>query len=181
MNILKSWATASTAALACALMFPLSVSAQETPKLSDPEIASVAVTANQIDVNYAKLALKQTKNADIRQFAQTMVTDHTAIIAQAVALATRLGVTPKDNALTKQLLAGEKKTARLLRAKKGNAFDKAYIDNEVAYHEAVISTVQNVLITQAQNQELKQLLQKVMPLLNEHLDHAKMIQSKFEK
>ncbi|HEY6082466.1 MAG TPA: DUF4142 domain-containing protein [Chitinophagaceae bacterium] len=181
MKIFKALTTAATAAVVCTVMFPLSASAQETPKLSDPEIASVAVTANQIDVNYGKIALKQTKNADIRQFAQTMVTDHTAIIAQAVALATKLGVTPKDNAVTQQLLAGEKKTTRLLHAKKGKAFDKAYIDNEVAYHEAVVSTVQNVLIPQSQNQELKQLLQKVMPLLNEHLDHAKMVQSKFQK
>jgi putative membrane protein len=163
----------------CIALFSLPVWAQKTIQLTDPEIASVAVTANQIDVNYGKIALKKSKNADIRKFAQTMVKDHTSIIAQAAALAKKLGVTLKDNALTQQLLAGEKKTGQMLKSKTGSAFDKAYINNEVAYHEAVVNTVKDVLIPQAQNQELKSLLQKVLPLLNEHLEMAKHTQAKF--
>lgn len=168
------------AALVGAALFSITASAQDAPKLTDPEIASVAVTANQIDVNYGKIALKKSKNADIRKFAQTMIDDHTNIIKQAVALATKLGVTPKDNAVTDQLLAGEKKTTANLNSKKGQAFNKAYIDNEVAYHEAVISAVKNVLIPQTQNAELKALLVKVSPLLDAHLEMAKKVQASFK-
>lgn len=167
-------------AVICLALFYLPSAAQNEIHLTDPEIASVAVTANQIDVNYGKIALKRAKSADIRKFAQTMINDHTSIIKQATDLAQKLGVTPKDNALTQQLLTGEKKETQALKSKKGKDFDKAYIDNEVAYHEAVINAVKNVLIPQTKNEQLKALLIKVSPLLQEHLEHAKMVQSKWK-
>lgn len=165
-------------AIAMVLFAPAS-QAQTSTKLTDPEIASVAVTANQIDVNYGKIALKKSDNADIRKFAQTMISDHSNIIKQAVALATKLHVTPKTNATTKSLLDGEKTTTKMLNSKKGSAFNKAYIDNEVAYHEAVINAVKTVLIPETQNAELKDLLQSVMPLLESHLQMAKDMAAKF--
>lgn len=164
----------------CLALFYLPSAAQNEIHLTDPEIASAAVTANKIDVDYGKIALKRAKSADVRKFAQTMVNDHTAIIKQATDLAKKLGVTPKDNPLTQQLLTGEKKETEVLKSKKGKDFDKAYIDNEVAYHEAVINAVKNVLIPQTKNEQLKALLVKVSPLLQEHLEHAKMVQSKLK-
>jgi putative membrane protein len=171
---IRSWASF---ALAASLFLSSRAVAQSTPKLSDPEIASVAVVANQNDIGFAEIAEKQSKNADIVNFAKTMSTDHKAVIDQAVALVTRLGVTPKDNAVSKKMLADAAKTRASLSSKSGKAFDKAYIDNEVAYHKAVISAVEGVLIPQAQNAELKALLEKVAPILKTHLEHAQMVQS----
>lgn len=150
------------------------VSAQ---KLTDPEIAHVAVTANKIDIGYAEVAQKKSKNQDVLKFAQTMASDHKAVIDQAVALVTKLKVTPKDNSVSQKLMADADKTKKMLESKSGAAFDKAYIDNEVAYHKAVIAAVENLLIAQAQNAELKGLLQKVDPTLKAHLAHAEMVQS----
>lgn len=158
-----------------------SVFAQTTPKLTDPEIASVAVVANQIDINNAKIAKQKSKNADILKFAQTMSDDHSAVIKQAVALVTKLKVTPKDNAVSKKLLSDAEKTQKGLRAKSGKDFDKAYIDNEVAYHKAVIAAINTLLIPQSQNAELKKFLQDVLPAFNTHLEHAEMVQKMFSK
>lgn len=155
--------------------------AQDTPKLNDAEIASVAVTANQIDIDYGKIAIDRSKNADVREFANTMINDHNAIIKMAVDLANKLGVVPQDNAVTQSLLDQSKETTKTLMALKGKAFDKAYIDNEVAYHKAVIDAVKGLLIPQAQNKELKELLQTAVPILDAHYDHAKMAQSKISK
>jgi len=162
-------------------LLSLPSSAQKSQKLTDPEIASVAVTANQIDIDYAKIAIKKTKNADVKKFAETMAKDHQAVINQAVALATKLGVTPKDNTTTKTFLAGSVKTKAMLNSKTGNAFNKAYVDNEVAYHKAAINEVENVLIPDATNGELKALLQSALPLFKGHLAHAEMIQKQFSK
>jgi len=156
-------------------------SQSSTPKLSDPEIASVAVVANQIDVDYAKIAKTKSKDADVLKFAQTMSDDHTAVIKQAVALVTKLGVTPKDNAVSQKLLSDAQKTKKQLSSKSGKAFDKAYIDNEVAYHKAVINAVENLLIPQSKNAELKKLLEDVVPTLKAHLAHAEMVQKEFSK
>ncbi|MCZ2458998.1 MAG: DUF4142 domain-containing protein [Chitinophagales bacterium] len=180
MKAFKSITGWASGLLACAVLLTSTASAQETPKLTDPEIASVAVTANQIDVNYGKLALKKTKNAEARQFAQTMINDHENIIKQAVALAKKLGVTPKTNSVTQSLLNGEKTETAKLNKLRGEAFAKAYIDNEVAYHAAVINSVKTLLIPETQNAELKDLLVKVSPLLDHHLEMAKMAQSKIK-
>lgn len=158
----------------------LSVNAN-AQKLTDPEIASVAVTANQIDIDYAKIAQTKSKNKEVIAFAQTMARDHQAVIDKAVALVTKLGVTPKTNATTKAFLEGETKTKAMLNSKSGRAFDKAYVDNEVAYHKAAINEVENVLIPNSTNGELKALLQSAVPLFKSHLAHAEMVQKNISK
>lgn len=145
--------------------------------LSDPQIANIAVTAHKIDVERGKYALKHTKNDEVKQFAEQMVNDHQAGIKEAVALATKLHVTPEPSAVSKSLQDGAKKAHAQLKKEKGAKFDKDYIDIEVAYHQAVIDAVKNTLVPGAQNAELKTLLQNAVPTLEGHLQHAKMVQS----
>lgn len=169
------------ATIAVALLMVNTTSFAQNPKLTDPEIASVAVTANQIDINYAALAKEKSKSSEVLRFAETMTNDHKAIIAQAVALVTKLNVTPKDNAVSQKLLADAEKTKKELSIKSEKAFDKAYINNEVAYHKAVIAAVEGLLIPETQNAELKALLEKVVPALHAHLAHAQMVQKDLKK
>lgn len=166
--------------LTLALVLGVSAAARaEEPKkaLSDPQIATVALTAHQIDIDRGKQALKHSKNAEVRQFAEQMVNDHTAGKKEALALAKKLGVKPEESDVTKSLEADAKKTAQRLAREKGDAFAKDYIDTEVAYHTAVIDAVKNTLVPGAQNAELKTLLQNAVPTLEGHLQHAKMVQS----
>jgi putative membrane protein len=149
---------------------------QGNPKLSDAEVASVAVVANQIDIAYAAIAKEKSKNTEVLQFAETMTNDHKAVLEQAGALVKKLGVTPKDNDVSKKLVADSEKTKKDLRSKSEKDFNKAYIDNEVAYHKAVISAVEGLLIPETENAELKALLQGIVPALKTHLAHAEMIQ-----
>jgi putative membrane protein len=164
--------------LCCGVAAPLW--AQENPKLSDEEVAHVAVVANQIDIAYADIAKEKSKDADIIKFAETMKNDHNAVINQASALVKKLNVTPKENAVSKKLLADAEQTKKALRGKSGKAFNKAYIDNEVAYHQAVINAVEGLLIPEAENDELKALLQNVVPALKTHLEHAQMVQKMYK-
>mgnify|MGYP003297188114 CR=1 FL=1 len=175
MKIIKPFLLAATVSFT---LFSVQAKAQNT-KLSDAEVASVAVVANQIDINYAAIAKTKSKNADILQFAQTMTNDHKAVIAQASALVKKLGITPKSNSVSKSLLSGAEKTKKTLRSKTGNAFNKAYIDNEVTYHKAVIDAVEKLLIPETENSELKELLQNIVPALKAHLAHAEMVQKNF--
>jgi putative membrane protein len=176
MKLINTFTKFTTCLVLSTALLSLPADAQKNQKLTDPEIASVAVTANQVDIDYAKIAEKKASNAEVKNFAQTMAKDHQSVIDQAVALVTKLGVTPKDNATSRSLKATETKTAKMLNSKSGKAFDKAYVDNEVAYHTAVIGTVENVLIPDATNAELKSLLQSALPLFKAHLAHAQMIQ-----
>jgi putative membrane protein len=155
--------------------------AQQNPALSDPEVAHVAVVANQIDIAYAAIAKEKSKDKEVIKFADTMTSDHNAVLGQAGDLVKKLGVTPKDNAVSQKLLADAETTKKGLKAKSGKDFDKAYIDNEVAYHKAVIGAVEGLLIPETENAELKTLLQNVVPALKTHLAHAEMVQKMFAK
>jgi putative membrane protein len=153
----------------------LATSGASAQNINDAQIASIVVTANQVDVDAGKLAASTAKNPEVRKFAQLMVTDHTGVNQQAVALVTRLKVTPEDNDTSRSLKAGGEKNLASLKALKGAAFDKAYVDHEVAYHQAVLDAVDKTLIPNAKNAELKALLVKVRPAFVAHLEHAKHI------
>ena len=144
---------------------------------SDPQIVGIVVAANNIDINYAKLALQKSKNKEVRDFAQQMITDHTAVQKSVFDLGAKLKVKPADSDTQKSLNDGAKKELATLKTLKGAAFDKAYIDNEVSYHQAVIDAVSKTLIPGAQNAELKQALVSTAPAFQGHMEHAKKVQS----
>jgi putative membrane protein len=158
----------------------LSASGASAQGITDAQIASIVVTANQVDVDAGKLAASTSKNAEVRKFAQLMVTDHNAVNQQAVELVTRLKVTPQDNDTSRSLKAGGEKNVATLKTLEGTAFDKAYVAHEVAYHQAVLDAIDKTLIPNATNAELKALLVKVRPAFAAHLAHAKHLGSSLD-
>jgi len=140
----------------------------EDAKPNDAQIAHIAYTAGSIDIKAAQLALQKSKNKEVRDFAENMVHDHTAVNDQALALVKKLNVTPEDNdtskALTKQAEAKRAELEKLSGAK----FDKAYADNEVAYHKTVDGALETILIPDATNAELKDLLKTGLKIFQGH-------------
>jgi putative membrane protein len=148
-----------------------------TPTLNDPQIATVALTAHEIDIERGKLAQSKTNKDEVKQFADAMVNDHEAGKKEVLDLAAKLKVKPEESAVTKSLKQGAAKTKADLKKLSGPAFDKAYVDAEVAYHEAVIDAINKVLIPQAKNAEVKEALVNTVPTLEGHLQHAKNVQA----
>lgn len=149
--------------------------AQNSPKPTDPQIAHIAYTAGVIDIEAAKQALEKSKNKDVRAFAEGMARDHEAVNKQALALVKKLNVTPLDNDTSRALSnAAADKRAELAKLS-GAAFDKAYINNEVAYHKTVNGALEQLLIPSASNGELKALLQTGLKLFQGHQQHAEHV------
>ena len=159
---------------------PQDNSSAELSKLNDAQIVSVVVVANQIDVNYGMIALEKSEDPQVLMFARMMINDHGEILNQALALAQKLGITPEESEITQSFLDEEIATTQKLEGFEGEEFNAAYIDNEVTYHAAIIDNLKNVLIPQTQNEELKQTLIKIIPLLEDHLKMMKEEQSKIE-
>lgn len=166
-------ALASTSAFAKPNMAPAAASGGPT----DPQIAAIVVAANQVDIDAAKVAKSHTKNASVKEFAEDMIRDHESVNKEAKALVSKLKVKPEENATSKSLIDGGKKNVAAIKKLKGAEFDKAYTDNEVAYHQQVVDAINNTLIPNAQNAELKALLGKTAPAIQAHLDHAKKMQT----
>lgn len=148
--------------------------------LSDAEVAHVAVTANAIDVEMAGLVPSRTDTEAVLAFGRTMIRDHEAVNERAGALAGRLGVTPADNAVSRSLRAGAAEAKRGLQGLRGAAFDRAYMDREVGYHQAVLDALDGLLIPTTTNGELRALLEEVRPAIAAHLEHAKAIRAGLE-
>jgi putative membrane protein len=172
--------TAIAAVLFATALHPSIVKAQGTAAPTDPQIVGIVETADDIDINYAKLALSKARDKRVRDFAQQMITDHSAVTKSVINLASKLNVTPADSPISDSLKAQAQPTLEKLRGLRGKAFEKAYVDNEVSYHEAVINATKTVLIPSAQNAELKSALQAAEPLFEGHLAHAERVQSAIE-
>jgi putative membrane protein len=165
----------SGALAALALMLtPVAADAQSA-KPTDPQIAHIAYTAGNIDVKAGELAVKKTKSKEVLEFAKDMVRDHKAVNEKALALVKKLNVTPQDNDISKSLVKNAKEKEAALSKLEGKAFDKAYIDNEVAYHKAVNAALKDTLIPSASNAELKDLLGVALKMFEGHLQHAEHI------
>lgn len=139
---------------------------------TDPQIAHVAYTAGQLDVTAAEQALDKSTNAAVRAFAEEMVRDHKAVNDAAIALVTRLEVTPEANPISTGLTEQAAATHARLALLEGAEFDRAYVANEVAFHQAVNNALDATLIPGAHNAELKSLLQTGLALFQEHQAHA---------
>jgi putative membrane protein len=151
--------------------------ARAADRPSDPQIVGIVLAADQIDIDYGKIALAKSKNKAVREFAQRMVTDHSAVQNSVIGLASKLGVTAEDSDISGSLKKGAVDVTAKLKALKGKEFDKFYVDNEVGYHKAVTDAVGTILIPNAQNAELKGALEGAQPLFLKHLEHARLVQA----
>jgi putative membrane protein len=166
-----------TFAVITALVLGLAAPGAFAQSIDDAQIAHIVVTANQVDIDAGKLATSMASTPDIKKFGEQMVTDHTGVNAQAGDLAAKLKVTPADNPTSQSLKSGGDKNIAHLKTLKGAAFDRAYIDHEVTYHQAVLDALDKTLIPGASNAELKALLVKVRPAFAAHLEHAKQLRA----
>ena len=151
------------------------VAAASTTPPTDAQIAAIVVAANQVDIDAGKLAVSKASDKAVKDFGQLMVTDHTSVNKAATDLVKKLKVKPEANDTSKSLEKGGADNLKHLKTLSGAAFDKAYVDHEVTYHQSVLDAVDKTLIPNAQNAELKALLVKARPTFVEHLQHAKSL------
>jgi putative membrane protein len=157
------------------------VASPSTQGVNDAQIASIVVTANQVDIDAGKVAASRANKGEVKKFARLMITDHTGVNRAAGVLVAKLKVTPQDNPTSQTLKSGGDKNLAYLKTLKGAAFDKAYVDHEVAYHQQVIDALDKTLIPGATNGELKALLINVRPAFVAHLEHAKQLRASLDK
>ena len=176
----KTSSTLAVASLAIATVIAPLPSRAADP-ISDANIGAIVVAANQIDIDYGKIALAKSQNKQVRDFAQRMVTDHSAVQKSVLELAAKLKLIPQDNATSRSLKENAVTVTAKLKALKGKDFDKFYIDNEVSYHKQVTDALETMLIPNAKNAEFKSALVGAQALFLEHLEHGRQIQANWDK
>jgi putative membrane protein len=149
------------------------------PALTDANIAAILDNANMADSAAGNIAATKGTNAEVKTFGRDMMRDHHALRKMGQDLVKKLNVTPEMPAGDNSVATAKTWQDSLNSMPKGTAWDKAYIDHEVAYHQAVIATA-HTAEGAAQNAELKSLITKAIPNLESHLKKAQDIQSKLQ-
>jgi len=150
-------------------------SAQDVAEMNDLEYAHIAYTADNIDIRYAHLALAISDNPAIHEFANTMIRDHTAVNVAALGLLEKLGATAQDNGFSQTLNANAQEIIDKLSQLRGAEFDRAYAENELAYHQAVNELVEKTMIPNIENAEVKALFEQGLEIFKAHEGHAEMM------
>ena len=162
---------AAAGALAAApLAFAQPAAAQGT-KLDDPTIVAIFDAANTWDMETGAMAQKKGTTKEVRDYGEMIARDHKAVRQLGRDLATKLGVTPtppKNFGLAKDHAAAVSQ----LQAADGKAFDRAFLQHEVAFHKAVIDAINASLLPSLQNEEVKDLVKKVAPAFQAHMAAA---------
>jgi putative membrane protein len=158
------------------------VSASQPTTISDGDIAAITNAANQGEVDQAKLALKKAKSPKVKKFAQLMIDHHSAAISDQTKLVTSAKITPSANMISQQIgTDGASALSTLQSDNSGPDFDKAYIDLQVKEHQDVLTTIDQKLIPNAQNPDLKAALVAFEPKVAEHLKKAQALQAELAK
>ena len=169
---MKTWHAAWAGALLLAAQLAF---AEGGP--NDAQIAAIVVTATQVDIDAGKLAKQKSKNKEVQEFAERMIVDHGGVNKSATDLVKKLNVKPEKSPTSESLQKGGDDNLAALKKLSGTAFDQAYVEHEVAYHQQVIDALDKTLIPNASNDQLKALLVKVRPAFVAHLEHAKQLQA----
>lgn len=164
---------------AVAGMSDTGMAATPAATLSDANIVYILDNANMLDSAGGAIAATKGTNSEVRDFGKRMMRDHHQLRQQGQDLAKKLNVAPTPPPNDSSQAQLDKTMSLLNGAAKGKDFDKAYIDNEVAYHKAVLETA-TAAMNAAQNAELKNLIQKAAPAIQAHLDMAQAIQGKLQ-
>lgn len=167
--------------LLAGLMAPSFSAFAEMRDLHDAHIADVVVTASGIAIEAGKLAQSKSSNEEIKAYAQRMVGEHTEVSQSAIELVTKLKVELQDNPISQSLKADGETDLATLQALRGQEFDKAYIDQKVVLYQHVLDTIDNRLMPNASNEELKVLLYKLFAPFSLHLEDAQQIQESLGK
>jgi len=152
--------------------------AQTEKKLSDAEISAVVNAANLGEIEEAQLAKTLAASEEVRAYADMMIRDHTAANDRHLDLARRLGIVPLENKLSKELADNTKSTIESLREKKGEEFDRAYIDAQVKTHERVLEIIIEDLLPNATHPDLAADVREMRPAVESHLTEAKRIRDR---
>jgi putative membrane protein len=155
----------------------VSAAADKHGELTDAQIAAILITANQVDVDAGNLAARQSQSAEIRSFAHRMITEHSEVNQSTLALLGRLHVTPQDSHVSQGLKIGRDENLETLKRLHGAAFDRADVDHEVLFHEHELEALDQALMPNASDHDLKSLLIRIEPTFAAHLERAQQIEA----
>lgn len=143
---------------------------------NDAEIAHIVTTANELEIQASKLGQQKARKPEVKEFARHMVHAHTQNNKQAKSLAKEEKIKPAKNPTSEALKTDAEAKLAMLKDASGAEFDRAFMDAQVAMHQRVLAMLDEKLIPNAKNADLKEKLNTTRSEVAEHLEQAREIQ-----
>ena len=143
--------------------------------LPPSDIAGIVMTVHEGEIEQGQAAAQKATNAQVREFAQMMVTDHTNGNNTARDVFGREGISPGENDTTRTLTANSRRTISNLNTYSGAAFDREYMRTQVAMHEWTLNSLDNLLIPSSTSAAVRSMLETQRASVAAHLEHARRI------
>ena len=147
---------------------------------TDAQIEKIVVTSNNVEIDMSKLAKDHAQNKDVKKLAEHMISDHEKWNKEADSLAKKIKTAPEESADSRAVEADGKRIMDRLSALQGNDFDKAYTEEGVKFHQGVLKAIDQKLLPNAKNGDLKKMLEKTRPKVQAHLDHENKVRSEMK-
>ena len=164
--------------LTAAVLIAFSAQANENKQLSDAQIRNVLLTINEGEITAGELAAKRAKSAEVKEFANAMVTEHKQNMEETKTVTKNSRIKARDSKLSKSLRKEAWSLNKELKKADAATFDKAYVDQQVLMHRNALSTLDDTLIPNAKDAAFKAHLEKTRSAVQAHLEHAQSLQSK---
>jgi putative membrane protein len=149
--------------------------------VTDEQILQITHTANQAEIEQAKLAQSRSKDPRVKKLAAMMIKDHTAADAKGMAVAKKDNLTPAPSTTSTTIESDARTATSTLNSQSGADFDKDYVDTQVKEHQAVLDVIDQKLLPSAKSPDLVALLTAVRPKIAMHLQHAQDLQGAMQK
>jgi putative membrane protein len=170
-------ALAFVTTLACHRGSPQDIAPISGRRVTDGDIVAIILAANNTDISYARLVAGRARSADVKTFAQRMLTDHTILNTRVNDIAMRNGITAVENPTSLDFRDRSANRRDILRELDGVPFDSAYAANEVQYHTELLSALNSVLVPNMRNSELREFVNVLKPAVSAHLAHAEQVRA----
>jgi putative membrane protein len=144
---------------------------------SEPAVMDVLRTANTIAIRSARLARTRSTNDAVRAYAVQVLEDQMAASAKLSQLARRMDVRPRSDPASRELTSQADQARATFETKRGDSFDRAYIDNEIQFHQKLLDLLDRTLAPAAADSEMKAYLAAERSRLAAQLNHAQHVQS----
>jgi putative membrane protein len=148
--------------------------------LSDAQIAGIMEAANTAEIQQGSIAQRMAQRQEVRDFATMMVMDHSKALDEGQRLSTNAGFGTAESELQTELRAENQETVSELNDAKPSDFDEEYMESQVKAHEKVLELLDDKLIPNAVNPELRSALIAKRSVVAAHLERARNIKSMVE-
>jgi putative membrane protein len=138
--------------------------------MTDQQFVDMVAQTDMLEAHLGQMAAEQAASQDVKDYANMLVTDHTANYQQLTALGATAGFT-----VPKGLDAAHDRMIAPFEKLKGAAFDTRYIHEMIAGHTEAIGVFTKEA-ADAQNADLKSFASATLPTLQKHLDGAKNLE-----